>query len=137
MNVAAGSQATDQAGSGGVNDRLARRRECRKQDLFKKEECKMMLWLMYFATSTGEACDMVDKAIKELKTEDPKYAQAPFMRINIDLDLNQGHKYEVKNVPCIYAGKEKMFEYEPGMTYEDIKSGVAKCMDRFINDAIL
>ena len=96
-----------------------------------------MLWLMYFATSTGEASAMVDKAIKELKTEDPKYAAAPFMRINIDLEGNDSHKYEMKNVPCIYAGKEKMFEYEPGMSYEDIKSAVGRAMDRFLADAIL
>ncbi len=96
-----------------------------------------MLWLMYFATSTGEACEMADKAIKELKTEDPKYAAAPFMRINIDLEANQSQKYEVKNVPCIYAGKEKMFEYEAGMSYEDIKAAIARAMDRFLADAIL
>ena len=28
-----------------------------------------MLWLMYFATSTGEASEMTDKAIRELKEE--------------------------------------------------------------------
>lgn len=96
-----------------------------------------MLWLMYFATSTGEACEMVDKAIKELKSEDPKYAAAPFMRINIDLEGNQSQKYEVKNVPCIYAGKEKVFEYEAGMQYEEIKAAVGRAMDRFLGDAIL
>lgn len=80
---------------------------------------------------------MADKAIKELKTEDPKYAAAPFMRINIDLEANQSQKYEVKNVPCIYAGKEKMFEYEAGMSYEDIKAAIARAMDRFLADAIL
>jgi len=96
-----------------------------------------MLWLMYFATSTGEACEMADKAIKELKTENPKYAAAPFMRVNIDLEGNQNHTYEVKNVPCIYAGKEKMFEYEAGMSYEDIKAAIARAMDRFLADAIL
>ena len=96
-----------------------------------------MLWLMYFATSTGAACEMVDKAIRELKTEDPKYAAAPVMRINIDLEANQTQKYEVKNVPCIYAGKEKMFEYEEGMAYEDVKAAIARAMDRFLADAIL
>ena len=96
-----------------------------------------MLWLMYFATSTGEACEMTDKAIKELKEENPKYAAAPFMRINIDLEGNQNQKYEVKNVPCIYAGKDKVFEYAPGMGYEEIKSGVERAMDRFLGDAIL
>lgn len=97
----------------------------------------MLLWLMYFATSTGDACGMTDKAIKELKTEHPEYAAAPFMRINIDLEGNQSQKYEVKNVPCIYAGKEKVFEYEEGMTYEDIKAGVGRAMDRFLSDAVL
>ncbi len=96
-----------------------------------------MLWLMYFATSTGEASGMVDKAIKELKSEDPKYAAAPFMRINIDLEGNNSQKYEMKNVPCIYAGKEKMFEYEAGMSYEDVKKAVERAMDRFLGDAIL
>lgn len=96
-----------------------------------------MLWLMYFATSTGEVCAMTDKAIRELKTENPKYAAAPFMRINIDLEGNQSQKYEIKNVPCIYAGKEKVFEYEPGMTYDDIKANVMRAMDRFLSDAIM
>ncbi len=80
---------------------------------------------------------MADKAIKELKSENPKYAAAPFMRINIDLEGNQSQKYEVKNVPCIYAGKEKMFEYEAGMSYEDIKAAIGRAMDRFLGDAIL
>ena len=62
-----------------------------------------MLWLMYFATSTGEACEMTDKAIKELKTESPKYAAAPFMRINIDLEGNQSQKYEKET--CAKAGQ--------------------------------
>ena len=96
-----------------------------------------MLWLMYFATSTGEACEMTDKAIRELKTENPKYAAAPFMRINIDLEGNQSQKYEMKNVPCLYAGKEKVFEYEQGMAYEEIKDAVRRAMDRFLSDAIL
>ena len=96
-----------------------------------------MLWLMYFATSTGEACEMTDKAIKELKTESPKYAAAPFMRINIDLEGNQSQKYEMKNVPCLYAGKEKVFEYEQGMAYEEVKDAVRRAMDRFLSDAIL
>ncbi len=96
-----------------------------------------MLWLMYFATSTGEASAMTDKAIRELKTEDPKYAAAPFMRINIDLEGNQSQKYEMKNVPCLYAGKEKVFEYEQGMAYEEIKDAVRRAMDRFLSDAIL
>ena len=96
-----------------------------------------MLWLMYFATSTGEASAMTDKAIRELKSENPKYAAAPFMRINIDLEGNQSQKYEMKKVPCIYAGKEKVFEYEPGMSYDDIKANVMRAMDRFLSDAIL
>ena len=96
-----------------------------------------MLWLMYFATSTGEASAMTDKAIRELKTEDPKYAAAPFMRINIDLEGNQCQKYEMKNVPCLYAGKEKVFEYQPGMSYEEVKDAVMRAMDRFLSDAIL
>ena len=96
-----------------------------------------MLWLMYFATSTGEASAMTDKAIRELKTEDPKYAAAPFMRINIDLEGNQSQKYEMKNVPCLYAGKEKVFEYEQGMAYEEAKDAVRRAMDRFLSDAIL
>ena len=96
-----------------------------------------MLWLMYFATSTGEASAMTDKAIRELTPEDPKYAAAPFMRINIDLEGNQSQKYEMKNVPCLYAGKEKVFEYEQGMAYEEIKDAVRRAMDRFLSDAIL
>ena len=96
-----------------------------------------MLWLMYFATSTGEASAMTDKAIRELKTENPQYAAAPFMRINIDLEGNQVQKYELKNVPCLYAGKEKVFEYEEGMSYDDIKAAVMRAMDRFLSDAIL
>lgn len=96
-----------------------------------------MLWLMYFATSTGKACEMTDQAIRELKTEHPEYAAAPFMRINIDLEANQCQRYVVKNVPCIYAGKDKIFEYTPGMSYEDIKEGVGRAMDRFLSDAIL
>ena len=97
----------------------------------------MLLWLMYFATSTGEASKMTDKAIRELKSENPKYASAPFMRINIDLEGNQCQKYEMKNVPCLYAGKEKVFEYEEGMSYEEVKDAVMRAMDRFISDAIL
>ena len=80
---------------------------------------------------------MTDKAIRELKTENPKYAAAPFMRINIDIEANQCQKYEIKKVPCIYAGKEKVFEYEDGMTYDDIKAAVMRAMDRFLSDAIL
>lgn len=97
----------------------------------------MMLWLMYFATSTGEASKMVDMAIKELKKQDVKYGAVSFMRINIDLVGDQNKQYEVKNVPCIYAGKEKMFEYTEGMAYEDVKAAVARAMDRFLGDAIL
>ena len=60
-----------------------------------------MLWLMYFATSTGEASAMTDKAIR------------------------------------LYAGKEKVFEYEQGMAYEEVKDAVRRAMDRFLSDAIL
>lgn len=97
----------------------------------------MLFWLLYFATSTSESCEMTDKAIKELKEENPRYENARLMRVNIDFDGNQSQKYEVKNVPCFYAGKEKVFEYTPGMTYEEIKSGVASAMDRFLSDSVL
>ena len=78
-----------------------------------------MLWLMYFATSTGEASAMTDKAIRELKTEDPKYAAAPFMRINIDLEGNQSQKYHPS--PCIRFGPSCARFNGHGLFREDLR----------------
>ena len=97
----------------------------------------MLLWLKYYAASSGKPCEMVDKAIKELKSEYQRYLSVPFRRINVDLDINQCQRCMMKNVPCIYGEQELLFEYEPGMPYEMIKSAVARAMDRFLADSIL
>lgn len=96
-----------------------------------------MLWLMYFTNSTGDASAEADKCIKELKEEGDRYKSVMWMRINIDLEGNQCQKYEVSSVPCIYAGKDRVFAYEEGMTHDEIKTGIRAAMDRFLNAGIL
>ena len=97
----------------------------------------MLLWLKYYASSSGKPCEMVDQAIKELKAEHDRYLSVPFRRINVDLDINQCQRIFMKKIPCIYAEQELLFEYEEGMSYAVIKSAVARAMDRFLADSIL
>ena len=97
----------------------------------------MLLWLKYYASSSGKPCEMVDRAIKELKAEHERYLSVPFRRINVDLDINRCQRIFMNKIPCIYAEQELLFEYEPGMSYAVIKFAVANAMDRFLADSIL
>lgn len=98
---------------------------------------EMLLWLKYYAASSGRPCEMVDEAIKELRSEHDRYLSVPFRRINVDIDINQCQRIFMRKVPCIYAEQEKIFEYEPGMSYAVIKSAVGRAMDRFLADSVL
>lgn len=96
-----------------------------------------MLWLLYFCNSTGERTEMVDKAIKEIRDADKRYMSVNWMRINIDLEANQCQKYEIKDAPCIFAGKDTVFKFEEGIGYDEVKQRVQSAMDMFLNAAIL
>ena len=97
----------------------------------------MLLLLKYYASDSGKPCEMVDRAIDELRTKYGRYLSVPLWRINVDSEIDQCQRCMMKNVPCMYSEQELLFEYEPGMSYPVIKAAVARAMDRFLADSIL
>jgi|GEM_PF-7092553 len=95
-----------------------------------------MLWLLLFCDKS-EKTDMINKAIKEIKEKDARYNAVNWVRINIELEASKGHDYHVKDVPCIYAGKDTVYELKDCESYEEVVQKVQSAMDQFLNAAIL
>ena len=57
------------------------------------------------------------------------YAAIPLTRIEESREPALADTYDYYAVPSFFIGKEKLFEAHIGMSYEDIKAAVKKCLD--------
>ncbi|MGN0709270.1 MAG: hypothetical protein ACI4LM_03385 [Anaerovoracaceae bacterium] len=96
-----------------------------------------LLWVMYFYKENDEACGLVDKALKELRDEDPRYTSVDVTKISEDKAPELAKRYPHEHVPCLFVGKNDKYEYEPGQTYDEVKANVRRIMDLYINSSIL
>ncbi len=74
-------------------------------------------------------CHKARRALDELFAENPAYAAIPLTRIEESREPELADRYDYYAVPSFFIGREKLFEAHIGMTYEDIKAEVKKCLD--------
>ena len=75
-------------------------------------------------------CIKAKKAIAELYAENPNYKTIQIEFINEEVHLEIAEQFEYYYVPTIFYGYEKLYEAQPGQSYEEIKSCIRKAFDR-------
>lgn len=74
-------------------------------------------------------CRGAKEALAELVSENPAYGEVPvhWYEESESPDVVQGHSYYY--VPSMFIGTEKLYEAQPGQSYDEIKSHVKAALD--------
>lgn len=74
-------------------------------------------------------CRNAKAALAELVSENPAYGEVPvhWYEESESPDVVQGHSYYY--VPSMFIGAEKLYEAQPGQSYDEIKSHVKVALD--------
>ena len=74
-------------------------------------------------------CRNAKAALAELVSENPAYGEVPvhWYEESESPDVVQGHSYYY--VPSMFIGTEKLYEAQPGQSYDEIKSHVKAALD--------
>lgn len=83
---------------------------------------------MFYLDDCGY-CAKARQALDELFRDNPAYADIPLTRIEESREPELADRYDYYAVPSFFIGQEKLFEARIGMTYEDIKAAVKRCLD--------
>jgi glutaredoxin len=75
--------------------------------------------ITYFRLSLCPYCRRAEKYIKELKQENPQYADIHINMIDENKNRHISDKYDYWYVPCFYLGGEKL--HEGAASKENIK----------------
>ncbi|WP_196590232.1 glutaredoxin family protein [Pectinatus frisingensis] len=78
-------------------------------------------------------CHKAKKAIKELIMENEDYSAVPIQwhEENEEPDAIKGYEYYY--VPSLFIGREKLYEAQPGQSYEEIKKYVKTALDKALS----
>ncbi len=79
-------------------------------------------------------CDFARKAIDELKSEEPKYADVEVEMIDENLEPEIVENYDYWSVPSLFVDEQKVFEAALFMPYETIKEGVKLAFDKALEE---
>ncbi|WP_196592926.1 glutaredoxin family protein [Pectinatus sottacetonis] len=75
-------------------------------------------------------CHKAKKAIKELIMENQAYSAISIQWHEENEDPSAIKGYEYYYVPSLFIGREKLYEAQPGQSYEEIKSYVKAALDK-------
>ncbi|MCI7094107.1 MAG: thioredoxin family protein [Lachnospiraceae bacterium] len=81
--------------------------------------------LMFYRDDCGY-CDMAFRALKELESAHPEYAEIPFRKVEETQDPVYADKFDYYATPTFYVGDEKIFEAHIGLKYDQMKDEVEK-----------
>ncbi len=70
-------------------------------------------------------CAKAREAIKELRAEQPAYADIEVEEIDDESEAAKPYQKDYYYVPSLFIDGKKLFEAQPGQDYETIKSAVA------------
>ena len=82
---------------------------------------------MFYRDDCGY-CDMAFKALEELESIHPEYAEIPFRKIEETQDPAYADKFDYYATPTFYVGGDKIFEAHIGLKYELMKDEVEKVL---------
>ncbi|MBQ1484715.1 MAG: glutaredoxin [Eubacterium sp.] len=92
--------------------------------------------ITYFYIRSCPYCIHADRAIEELKREDPAYREIEIERICEEENPDVIAGYDYYYVPCMFIGSRKIYEAHPLQRYDDIKASVKRVFDAAVNDGI-
>ena len=85
--------------------------------------------LMFYLKSCGY-CDKAFRALDELYGKKPEYREIPLTKIEESEEPETADRYDYYAVPTFFVGGEKVFEARLFMSYEDIRAGVEKALEK-------
>ena len=77
--------------------------------------------LTVFYLESCPYCVKAQKALKELKAENPAYEKADIQWIEESRNQKIADNYDYYYVPCVFCGNEKLYECSPADDYGTIK----------------
>ena len=72
------------------------------------------------------------KALAELQAENPAYAAIDAQWIEENQNAALADTYDYYSVPSIFIGKQKLFECQATMGYDEIKAGFRQALDQLL-----
>ena len=85
--------------------------------------------ITYFYLTNCPYCINANKAIDELKAENPAYGEIEIDRIEESKEPEIADRYDYYHVPTMYFGEEKQYEANPSQDYAAIKEEVRRVFD--------
>lgn len=92
----------------------------------KQYETKM---LTLFHLTGCPYCQKARKALDELRAENPAYRAIAVDWIEETEQPAVAERYDYYHVPAIFAGEKKLYEAQPGESYDEIKANVRRALD--------
>ncbi len=89
----------------------------------------------YFHLATCPYCKQADRAIEELIAEHPEYAAVEFERINEYEHPEIADQYDYQCNPCMFIGKEKIYESHLFEKPEECRMHVEEVLKRALENA--
>ena len=83
--------------------------------------------LMFYRDDCGY-CDMALRALEELESIHPEYAEIPLQKVEETQDPVYADKFDYYATPTFYVGGDKIFEAHIGLKYEQMKDEVEKVL---------
>ena len=85
--------------------------------------------LIMFHRNDCGYCHKAKRALEELYAENPAYAAVPLTMIEETEQPAVAERYDYYHVPAIFAGEKKLYEAQPGESYDEIKANVRRALD--------
>ena len=85
-----------------------------------------------FYLTTCPYCVKGHKALNELQAENPAYAAIKAQWIEESQNAALADTYDYYSVPSIFDGKQKLFECQATMGYDEIKEGFRQALDKLL-----
>jgi len=74
-------------------------------------------------------CAMADRALRELRAENPDYAAVELEAVDETADPARAARYDYYFTPTFFLGEEKLYEARPGTLYPSMLKNVRRALD--------
>lgn len=86
-----------------------------------------------FYLSTCPYCAQAKRAISELTGGNPAYAQLEIDMVEESQHPDIADQYDYYHVPSMFVDGQKLYEAEPGESYEECREHIRKVMDAAVS----
>lgn len=85
--------------------------------------------ITFFYLETCPYCAQARRAMKELADEDVKYRNMDIEWVEETKQPDKADAYDYYHVPTMFIGKDKLYEAQPGESYEQCRAHVKAVFD--------